>query len=45
MHSAAPPLQDFMLRFLQLIADGSEHRITELFEFLGKEFAVSEEDL
>lgn len=42
---AVPPFQDFMLPFLQHIADGSEHRITELFEFLAKEFALSEEDL
>lgn len=34
-----------MLPFLQRIADGSEHRITELFEFLAQKFALSEEDL
>lgn len=34
-----------MLPFLRHIADGSEHRITELFEFLAKEFALSEDDL
>lgn len=42
---AVPPFQDFMLPFLQHISDGSEHRITELFEFLAKEFGLSEEDL
>jgi len=34
-----------MLPFLQHIADGNEHRITELFEFLASRFALSEDDL
>ena len=34
-----------MLPFLQHIADGKEHRITELFEFLANRFALSEDDL
>lgn len=42
---AVPPFQDFMLPFLQHIADGSEHRITELIEYLAKKFALSEDDL
>ena len=42
---AVPPLHDFMLPFLQRIADGSEHRLTELIEFLVKEFALSEDGL
>lgn len=42
---AVPPFQDFMLPFLQHIADGKEHRITELFEFLADRFALSEDDL
>lgn len=42
---AVPPLHDFMLPFLQRIADGSEHRLTELIEFLVKEFALTEDGL
>jgi len=42
---AVPPFQDFMQPFLQHIADGSEHRITELVEFLACEFGLSEDDL
>jgi len=34
-----------MLPFLQHIADGKEHRITELFEFLAERFALGEDDL
>lgn len=42
---AVPPFQDFMLPFLQHIADGKEHRITELFDHLAAAFALGEEDL
>jgi len=42
---AVPPFQDFMLPFLQHIADGAEHKITELFENLAKRFGMSEDDL
>jgi restriction system protein len=42
---AVPPFQDFMLPFMQRISDGHEHRITELFEVLAKEFALTEEEL
>lgn len=42
---AVPPFQDFMLPFLQHIADGQEHKITEMFEHLAVLFKMSEEDL
>lgn len=42
---AVPPFQDFMLPFLQHIADGEEHQVSELFEHLGKAFQLSDQDL
>jgi restriction system protein len=42
---AVPPFQDFMLPFLQRIADGQEHKISELFDYLASHFGLSEEDL
>jgi len=42
---AVPPFQDFMLPFLQHIADGQEHKITELFDHLADHFHLIEEDL
>jgi restriction system protein len=42
---AVPPFQDFMLPFLQRIADGQEHKISELFDHLAQHFALSEDDL
>jgi restriction system protein len=42
---AVPPFQEFMLPFLQHIADGDEHKITEMFEHLAKRFALSDDDL
>lgn len=41
---AVPPFQDFMLPFLQHIADGKEHKIAELFEYLAFKFHLSEEE-
>lgn len=42
---AVPPFQDFMLPFLQHIADGAEHQVSELFEHLGQAFKLTEQDL
>jgi restriction system protein len=42
---AVPPFQEFMLPFLQRIADGQEHKITELFEQLAEHFKLTDEDL
>jgi restriction endonuclease Mrr len=41
---AVPPFQEFMLPFLEFISDGKEHHTSELFEFLGKHFLLTEED-
>jgi restriction system protein len=42
---SVPPFQDFMLPFLQHIADGREYRITELFEHLAHLFSLGEDEL
>lgn len=42
---AVPPFQDFMLPFLQHIADGVEHQVSELFDHLGQAFDLTEHDL
>jgi restriction system protein len=42
---AVPPFQDFMLPFLTHIADGQEHKITELFDHLARLFNLSDDDL
>ena len=42
---AVPPFQDFMLPFLRATADQKEHSITEIFEHLAKELALSDEDI
>ena len=42
---AVPPFQDFMLPFLEFIADGTEHHISELFDYLSRHFALREADL
>lgn len=42
---AVPPFQDFMLPFLQHIADGQEHKISELFDHLASHFELSDDDL
>jgi restriction system protein len=40
-----PPFQKMMLPFLQHCADGNEHAASEMFDFLGKHFALSDADL
>lgn len=42
---AVPPFQDFMLPFLQHIADGEEHKITKMFDHLAALFKLSDDDL
>jgi restriction system protein len=42
---AVPSFQDFMLPFVERIADGNEHSISELFEQLAQHFGLSEDDL
>jgi restriction system protein len=40
-----PPFQQMMLPFLRHCADGNEHTVSEMFDYLEKHFALSDADL